>query len=82
MDTYIDFSISFEFPFFVFFHAYFLFQMCFLVLTTILLVIEMASSLEYCGGAGIGNKKLQYVFGDAMVDSPNCLGPDGTPYPT
>ena len=55
--------------------------MCFLVLTTILLVIEMASSREYCGGAGIGNKKLQYVFGDAMVDSPNCLGPDGTPYP-
>ena len=81
MDTYIDYLFISLDIIVLFIQAHFLFQMCFLVLTTILLVIEMASSREYCGGAGIGNKKLQYVFGDAMVDSPNCLGPDGTPYP-
>lgn len=28
------------------------------------------------------NKKLKYVWGDALTDSPNCLGPKGTPYPS
>lgn len=45
-----------------------------------LLVMKMAYCREYCGGARNG-KKLQYVIGDAMIDSPDCLGPDGRPYP-
>ena len=40
----------------------------------------MASCREYCGGSRNG-KKLQYVIGDAMTDSSDCLGPDGKPYP-
>jgi len=51
-----------------------------LILTT-LLVMKMASCREYCGGAGSPGKKLQYVIGDAMIDSPDCLGPSGKPYP-
>ena len=46
-----------------------------------LLVMKMASCQEYCGGAGRSGKKLQYVIGDAMLDSPDCLGPEGKPYP-
>lgn len=46
-----------------------------------LLVIKMVSCLDHCGGAGSFGKKLQYVMGDAMTDSPNCLGPEGKPYP-
>lgn len=46
-----------------------------------LLVMKMASCREYCGGAGRDGKKLQYVIGDAMLDSPDCLGPDGKAYP-
>ena len=42
--------------------------------------MKMASCLEYCGGSRNG-KKLQYVIGDAMTDSSDCLGPDGKPYP-
>ena len=45
-----------------------------------LIVMKMASCREYCGGSRNG-KKLQYVIGDAMTDSSDCLGPDGTPYP-
>ena len=42
--------------------------------------MKMASCREYCGGSRNG-KKLQYVIGDAMTDSSDCLGPDGKPYP-
>jgi len=45
-----------------------------------LIVMKMASCREYCGGSRNG-KKLQYVIGDAMTDSSDCLGPDGKPYP-
>ena len=55
------------------------FQMRFLMFIA-LLAMEMASCQQYCGGSRNG-KKLQYVFGDAMIDSSDCLGPDGTPYP-
>ena len=56
------------------------FQMRYLMFIT-LLVMKMAACLEHCGGSGSFGKKLQYVIGDAMTDSPNCLGPDGKPYP-
>ena len=42
--------------------------------------MKMASCQEFCGGSRNG-KKLQYVIGDAMTDSSDCLGPDGKPYP-
>ena len=45
-----------------------------------LIVMKMASCQDYCGGSRNG-KKLQYVIGDAMTDSSDCLGPDGQPYP-
>ncbi|XP_044268073.1 uncharacterized protein LOC123013557 [Tribolium madens] len=31
-----------------------------------------------CQGSG----GLKYLWGDALTDSPNCLGPNDTPYPT
>ena len=43
--------------------------------------MKMASCHDHCKGAEANGKKLQYVMGDAMIDSPDCLGPDGKPYP-
>ena len=28
-----------------------------------------------------GGRRLKYVFGDALLDGEDCLGPDGIPYP-
>ena len=48
---------------------------------TSLLVLKTAFCREYCGGTRSNGKKLQYVIGDAMIDSTDCLGPNGNPYP-
>jgi hypothetical protein len=37
-------------------------------------------STDKCSGVGGGN--LKYLSGDALTDSPNCIGPNGLPYPS
>ena len=49
------------------------------VLVFIALVLKLGLCQNYCGS---GNRiNLQYVTGDAMTESYDCLGPDGRPYP-
>ena len=43
-------------------------------------LISIAHCLNYCGEQN-GGPQLEYVVGDALTDSPNCLGPTGVPYP-
>ena len=33
------------------------------------------------GGSSERGRRLKYVFGDALLDGEDCLGPDGIPYP-
>lgn len=33
---------------------------------------------EHCGGNG---ESLKYLWGDALSDSLDCIGPNGKPYP-
>lgn len=44
------------------------------------LVSYTSGSLSPCGTKS-GSPTLEYVVGDALIDSANCLGPEGTPYP-
>jgi len=44
------------------------------------LVVSVSQCVSYCGIAN-GGPHLEYVVGDALTDSPTCVGPNGTPYP-
>lgn len=48
-----------------------------LVLST--LVSTSIGETQNCGSGQA--KKFQYLFGDALTDSPDCIGPLGQPYP-
>lgn len=41
--------------------------------------LPLAQTVERCRGGGAG---LRHVWGDALTDSPDCVGPNGEPYPT
>jgi len=43
-------------------------------------LISKTTSMVPCGSTD-GSPNLQYVVGNAMVDSANCVGPEGTAYP-
>lgn len=42
------------------------------------LLLDTVTLAERCAGS---SKKLQYLMGDALTDSRDCAGPEGTPYP-
>ncbi|GLV41461.1 uncharacterized protein CBL_06691 [Carabus blaptoides fortunei] len=52
------------------------FKYCVVVIITIFTLTSSATSK--CEGGGIG---LKYLWGDALTDSPDCLGPNNMPYP-
>ncbi|KAG8237220.1 hypothetical protein J437_LFUL016057 [Ladona fulva] len=47
-----------------------------ITLIGISIATEDAESQKCTGGAG-----LKYMWGDALTDSPDCIGPNGSPYP-
>lgn len=53
---------------------------CCSILQTLITIctITTVSATSKCEGGGIG---LKYLWGDAMTDSPDCLGPNNMPYP-
>lgn len=47
-----------------------------------LIIIAMCAKVytaKKCEGNGLG---LKYVWGDALTDSPDCIGPNNMQYPT
>ena len=48
-------------------------------LALLVLVASCAEAAKRCEGTGLG---LKYVWGDALTDSIDCLGPNNMQYPT
>jgi hypothetical protein len=40
---------------------------------------QLTNAAEKCAGSGLG---LKYVWGDAMTDASDCIGPNNTEYPS
>ena len=60
----------------------FLFQVVLLrvwTLAALVLVLGLGVAADCTPGAGHG---LKYLWGDAMNDALNCIGPGGSPYPS
>ncbi|XP_075233196.1 uncharacterized protein LOC142331286 isoform X2 [Lycorma delicatula] len=54
------------------------FQSSVLLLAAIITTVGGNSDSERCRGGG---QQLKYLWGDALVDSPTCTGPNDMPYP-
>ncbi|CAB3370709.1 Hypothetical predicted protein [Cloeon dipterum] len=53
----------------------------FFLLACLARVAWSASGSSLCSG-NLGGQQGKYTWGDALTDSPDCIGPKGSPYPS